>query len=72
MVFRPNKKTFEDMIEKVSDPHYHKPNDADQAFLQVYWKYRFYTLPFKFNFNLIMVRSSHIPRCNHQLRRTIH
>ncbi|KAF1988274.1 glycosyltransferase family 8 protein [Aulographum hederae CBS 113979] len=54
MVFKPKTEIFDDMITKVSDPHYHKPNDADQAFLQVYWKYRFYTLPFKFNFNLIM------------------
>ena len=42
-------------MSKVSDPAYHKPNDADQAFLNVYYRFRFYGLPYKYNFNLVMV-----------------
>ncbi|KAI5805038.1 nucleotide-diphospho-sugar transferase [Geopyxis carbonaria] len=54
IVFRPSMETFHDMIPKVSDPNYHKPNDADQAFLNAYFKFRFFGLPFKYNFNLVM------------------
>ena len=57
IVFRPSMETFHDMIPKMSDPHYHSPNDADQAFLNVYYKFRFFGLPFKYNFNLVMVTS---------------
>jgi alpha-N-acetylglucosamine transferase len=58
IVFRPSIETYHDMIPKVSDPYYHKPNDADQAFLNAYYKYRFFGLPFKYNFNLVMVSPS--------------
>lgn len=45
------------MVSKVSDPAYHSPNDADQAFLNVYYRFRYFGLPYKYNFNLIMVGS---------------
>lgn len=54
VVFRPGVETFGDMIKKVSDPAYHQPNDADQAFLNAYYRFRFFGLPYKYNFNLIM------------------
>lgn len=57
VVFRPGVETFGDMIKKVSDPAYHQPNDADQAFLNAYYRFRFFGLPYKYNFNLIMVCS---------------
>lgn len=55
IVFRPSMETFHDMIVKVSDPAYHQPNDADQAFLNAYYRFRYFGLPYKYNFNLIMV-----------------
>ena len=55
VVFRPSVDTFHDMVKKVSDPRYHKPNDADQAFLQEYYRFRYFGLPYKYNFNLVMV-----------------
>jgi alpha-N-acetylglucosamine transferase len=55
IVFRPSMETFHDMIPKVSDPNYHKPNDADQAFLNAYYKFRYFGLPFRYNFNLVLV-----------------
>lgn len=54
IVFRPSVETFHDMVSKMSDLKYHKPNDADQAFLNAYYEYRFFMLPMKYNFNLIM------------------
>ncbi|KAA8893775.1 nucleotide-diphospho-sugar transferase [Sphaerosporella brunnea] len=54
IVFRPSMETFHDMIPKVSDPNYHSPNDADQAFLNAYYKFRYFGLPYKYNFNLVM------------------
>lgn len=55
IVFRPSVETFHDMIVKVSDPAYHQPSDADQAFLNAYYRFRYFGLPYKYNFNLIMV-----------------
>lgn len=55
IVFKPSVETFRDMIVKVSDPAYHQPNDADQAFLNAYYRFRYFGLPYKYNFNLIMV-----------------
>jgi alpha-N-acetylglucosamine transferase len=55
IVFRPSMETFHDMVPKVSDPNYHSPNDADQAFLNAYYKFRYFGLPYKYNFNLVMV-----------------
>lgn len=57
IVFRPSVETFRDMIVKVSDPTYHQPNDADQAFLNAYYRFRYFGLPYKYNLNLIMVHS---------------
>ncbi|KAI5848300.1 nucleotide-diphospho-sugar transferase [Tricharina praecox] len=54
VVFRPSMETFNDMIPKMSDPNYHSPNDADQAFLNAYYKFRYFGLPYKYNFNLVM------------------
>ncbi|TGZ80867.1 nucleotide-diphospho-sugar transferase [Ascodesmis nigricans] len=56
IVFRPSKKTFDDMYVKVSDENYHKPNEADQAFLNEYYKFRFFGLPYRYNFNLVMYK----------------
>jgi alpha-N-acetylglucosamine transferase len=55
IVFRPSIETFHDMIPKVSDPRYHSPNDADQAFLNAYYRFRYFGLPYKYNYNLVMV-----------------
>ncbi|CCX04543.1 Similar to Glycogenin-2; acc. no. O15488 [Pyronema omphalodes CBS 100304] len=54
IVFRPSMETFHDMIPKMSDPHYHSPNDADQAFLNAYYRFRYFGLPYKYNYNLVM------------------
>ena len=60
IVFRPSKEEFHNLIKKVSDPTFHSPNDADQAFLNVYYKFRYFGLPYKYNFNLIMVCAAHL------------
>ncbi|KAK9449204.1 nucleotide-diphospho-sugar transferase [Limtongia smithiae] len=52
--FRPSIEEFRNMITAVSDPEMHKPNDADQAFLNAYYRRRFHALPFKYNYNLVM------------------
>lgn len=57
ILFTPSMETFHNMISKVPDPKYHSPNDADQAFLNAYYKFRFFGLPFKYNFNLVMVNT---------------
>jgi len=36
IVFRPSMEAFHDMISKVSDPNYHEPEDANQAYLNAY------------------------------------
>lgn len=56
MAFRPNATVFADMLAKVSDEHYHRPDEADQAFLQAYYQFRFFGLPYKYNLNLALVR----------------
>lgn len=55
IVFKPDMEEFRKLVSKVSDPKYHSPNDADQAFLNVYYRFRYFGLPYKYNFNLIMV-----------------
>ena len=57
-MFKPSLEEFHKLIHKVSDPEYHRPNDADQAFLNVYYRFRYFGLPYKYNFNLIMVSLS--------------
>ncbi|KAK9473004.1 nucleotide-diphospho-sugar transferase [Dipodascopsis tothii] len=52
--FRPSLEEFHSLVKAVSDPKMHKPNDADQAFLNAYYRFRFYALPYKYNFNLVM------------------
>ncbi|KAK6499799.1 hypothetical protein TWF481_010156 [Arthrobotrys musiformis] len=54
MVLRPSTEEFHSLVKHVSDPHYHSPNDADQAFLNTYYRFRYFGLPYKYNFNLIM------------------
>ena len=54
MVFHPSKELFADMIDKIKDPLYHDPTQGDQDFLQRYWQYRDFKLPFKYNLNIIM------------------
>ncbi|KAK9465947.1 nucleotide-diphospho-sugar transferase [Lipomyces arxii] len=54
ITFRPSIEEFHNMIKAVSDPKMHKPNDADQAFLNAYYRFRFNALPYKYNFNLVM------------------
>lgn len=56
IVFRPNMEEFRKLVEKVSDPEYHRPDEADQAFLNVFYRFRYFGLPYKYNFNLVMVR----------------
>lgn len=67
IVFRPSMETFHDMIPKVSDPQYHKPDDADQAFLNAYYKFRYFSLPYKYNFNLVMVCLAAAPPPSHRI-----
>lgn len=55
IMLRPSMQEFHNLIRKVSDPEYHKPNDADQAFLNIYYRFRYWGLPYKYNFNLVMV-----------------
>jgi Glycosyl transferase family 8 len=52
MVFNPSVELYEDMIEQL--PKIHDPHEGDQNFLQQYWKYRNYMLPFKYNLNIVM------------------
>ncbi|KAK9352530.1 nucleotide-diphospho-sugar transferase [Lipomyces doorenjongii] len=54
ITFRPSIEEFHTMVKSVSDPRMHKPNDADQAFLNAYFKFRFHALPYKYNYNIIM------------------
>ncbi|KAF3935692.1 Glycogenin-2 [Dactylella cylindrospora] len=54
MVLRPSTEEFHSLVKHVSDPNYHSPNDADQAFLNTYYRFRYFGLPYKYNFNLIM------------------
>lgn len=52
--FKPNMEEFRALVEAVSDPKMHAPNDADQALLNNYYQFRYYGLPYKYNFNLVM------------------
>lgn len=54
IVIRPNLEEFRSLVKAVSDPEMHSPNDADQAFLNNYYKFRYFGLPYKYNFNLVM------------------
>lgn len=54
IVIRPNLEEFRALFKAVSDPNMHSPNDADQAFLNNYYKFRYFGLPYKYNFNLVM------------------
>lgn len=54
IVIRPNLEEFRSLFKAVSDPNMHAPNEADQAFLNNYYKFRYFGLPFKYNFNLVM------------------
>lgn len=54
IVIRPNLQEFRSLFKAVSDPKMHSPNDADQAFLNNYYKFRYFGLPYKYNFNLVM------------------
>lgn len=56
IVIRPNLEEFRSLFDAVSDPKLHSPNDADQAFLNNYYKFRYFGLPYKYNFNLVMFR----------------
>jgi len=54
MVFHPSRELFSDMMDKIKDPRYHDPTQGDQDFLQRYWAYRDFKLPFKYNLNIVM------------------
>lgn len=54
IVIRPNLEEFRSLFKAVSDPKMHSPNDADQAFLNNYYQFRYFGLPYKYNFNLVM------------------
>ncbi|ODQ53967.1 nucleotide-diphospho-sugar transferase [Saitoella complicata NRRL Y-17804] len=56
ILIRPSKVEYETLAEKVSDKKYHRPDEADQAFLNVYWRFRAYMLPYAYNFNLVLFR----------------
>lgn len=56
IVLRPNLEEFRSLFKAVSDPEMHSPNDADQAFLNNYYKFRYFGLPYKYNFNLVMLQ----------------
>ncbi|KAI5785523.1 nucleotide-diphospho-sugar transferase [Peziza echinospora] len=54
VLLRPNMEEYRNLIKKVSDPTFHSPEDADQAFLNVYYQFRYFGLPYKYNLNLVM------------------
>jgi hypothetical protein len=54
MVLKPSRWTFENMLSKLSDPAYHNPREGDQAFLQLYWRFRNFGLPMRYNLNIVM------------------
>ncbi len=54
MIFRPSRDLFLDMMAKIGDTQYHDPHEGDQDFLQRYWKFRDWKLPFKYNLNIVM------------------
>lgn len=56
LVLRPNVDEFRLLSRAVSDPKMHNPWEADQAFLNSFYQFRYYGLPFKYNFNLVMVQ----------------
>lgn len=55
LVLRPNVDEFRLLSKAVSDPSMHKAREADQAFLNAFYKFRYYGMPFKYNLNLVMV-----------------
>lgn len=57
LMLRPNMEEFRILSKAVSDPKMHHPEEADQAFLNNFYKFRFFGLPYKYNFNLVMVES---------------
>ena len=46
-VFRFGMKAFHNMIPKISDPNYHELQDAGRAFLNAYYRFRYFGLPFR-------------------------
>lgn len=54
IVIRPNLEEFRSLFKAVSDPKMHAPNDADQAFLNNYYQFRYFGLPYKYNLNIVM------------------
>jgi hypothetical protein len=54
MVLKPSEWTYNNMLSKLGDPAYHDPKEGDQSFLQAYWRYKNFGLPFKYNLNIIM------------------
>lgn len=59
MVFQPSREVFFDMLGKIKERQYHDPTQGDQDFLQRYWKYRDFKLPFKYNLNIVMYEHYH-------------
>lgn len=59
MVFKPSRELFFDMLDKIKDRQYHDPTQGDQDFLQHYWQYRDFKLPFKYNLNIVMYEHYH-------------
>lgn len=57
LMLRPNMEEFRILSKAVSDPQMHEPWEADQAFLNNFYRYRFYGLPYKFNFNLVILEN---------------
>lgn len=55
LVLRPNIDEFRILSKAVSDPNMHKSWEADQDFLNAFYRFRFFGLPYKYNFNLVMV-----------------
>lgn len=56
LVLRPNVDEFRILSRAIADPDMHNPWEADQDFLNAFYKFRFFGLPFKYNFNLVMVQ----------------
>lgn len=55
IIFRPSMEEYALLYDAVSDPKMHNPWEADQAFLNNFYKFRYYGMPYKFNLNLVMV-----------------
>lgn len=56
LMLRPSVSEFRVLSKAVSDPNMHRSWEADQDFLNAFYKFRYFGMPFRYNFNLVMVQ----------------